>query len=310
VKIELESSHFSRGLCLEFRIILADTEPTIKSMLRGGVVIRGSPIRVKRNPSLTISKPSVKRKAEDALDASAERHVLQSTMSSSNTDAGEVRVMIGQGFGRTSIRGIASVLPRSPVQTNHHNSNNTMMLPDGPNHPVVMRYDVPPQFAGLETQIHPSQEVVMMMPPPYQQLSDLSKKIAAPCRCKKSKCLKLYCDCFSAEKYCDGCECIDCQNTPEFEVIRNKTVASFKSKNPLAFKSRIATKTATSGRPYSPPTTHSTGCKCRKSACLKKYCECFGAGIVCGANCKCEGCNNFVGSMALIDKRRNMKGRL
>ena len=99
-------------------------------MLRGGVgvVIRGSPILVKRNPSPTISKPSAKRKAEDALEASAERHNLQSTSASNNNSAGEVRVKIGQGFGRISIRGIVSVLPRSPVDTNnHHNSNTTMM---------------------------------------------------------------------------------------------------------------------------------------------------------------------------------------
>ena len=39
-------------------------------------------------------------------------------------------------------------------------------------------------------------------------------------------------------------------------------------------------------------TDQSICCTCKKSKCLKKYCECFGADARCGPNCRCVDCKN------------------
>jgi hypothetical protein len=41
---------------------------------------------------------------------------------------------------------------------------------------------------------------------------------------------------------------------------------------------------------------HMAGCHCKKSRCLKKYCECFEGAVYCGPNCKCLDCQNVSGS--------------
>ena len=34
------------------------------------------------------------------------------------------------------------------------------------------------------------------------------------------------------------------------------------------------------------------GCHCKKSQCIKKYCECFNLGVLCSAKCECRDCKN------------------
>nr|XP_027189568.1 protein tesmin/TSO1-like CXC 2 isoform X2 [Cicer arietinum] len=124
------------------------------------------------------------------------------------------------------------------------------------------------------------------------------------CHCKKSKCLKLYCDCFGAGIYCgEGCACQSCGNRIEFEEKVVETKQHIESRNPNAFAPKIVQCVAdvplnnmedvSMTTPAS--ARHKRGCNCKRSKCTKKYCECFQANVGCSSGCRCDGCKNVFG---------------
>ena len=97
----------------------------------------------------------------------------------------------------------------------------------------------------------------------------------APCRCKHSGCVKMYCDCFANGKLCtELCSCDNCENT---------TLVHHHSR-----KRKLRRDGAS--------LIHDTGCRCTRSKCIKRYCECYKAGIQCTDACTCTGCENGKGS--------------
>ncbi|XP_052902319.1 protein lin-54 homolog isoform X2 [Anopheles moucheti] len=109
-----------------------------------------------------------------------------------------------------------------------------------------------------------------------------------PCNCTKSQCLKLYCDCFANGEYCYNCNCKDCFNTFDHDHERQKAVRSTLERNPNAFKPKIGS----IGAADDGTRLHTKGCNCKRSGCLKNYCECYEGKIPCSSNCKCVGCRN------------------
>ena len=60
------------------------------------------------------------------------------------------------------------------------------------------------------------------------------------CNCKKSRCLQLYCDCFSRGVMCVGCNCYNCLNTRQNDKQRLLARQIVLEKNPMAFAPKIA----------------------------------------------------------------------
>eukprot|EP01066_Platyproteum_vivax_P012012 Platyproteum_vivax@DN5448_c0_g1_i1.p1 len=100
------------------------------------------------------------------------------------------------------------------------------------------------------------------------------------CTCKKSRCLKLYCECFAIGATCGPlCKCDGCGNTHNNQQERQKALQSSKDKS-----------TAVKGR-----------CNCKRSGCLKKYCDCYKIGQFCNDECGCKTCQNRPGHVEKAD---------
>ncbi|XP_072952338.1 uncharacterized protein [Typha angustifolia] len=124
------------------------------------------------------------------------------------------------------------------------------------------------------------------------------------CSCKKSRCLKLYCVCFAAGIFCsEPCACRLCFNKPIYGETVQSTRKEIWLRKQVALPLKVVC-TPEAGQEVgqqedvkkSPALVqHRRGCNCKKSSCLKKYCDCYQGGIGCSINCRCEDCKNVFG---------------
>ena len=135
------------------------------------------------------------------------------------------------------------------------------------------------------------------------------------CKCKKSKCLKMYCECFAAGLLCnDTCKCLECANDNNHLEARKQAIEETLRKNSKAFEPKITHDAdgnakvccgrcvvlccvhpgevhpvvCTDDCACQNGAKHNRGCRCKKSHCLKRYCECFQASVKCSSVCRCS----------------------
>ncbi|CAH8356796.1 unnamed protein product [Eruca vesicaria subsp. sativa] len=156
------------------------------------------------------------------------------------------------------------------------------------------------------TEVTPSQNLLQVH---RNQEAEAKDVVVTPskqrrCSCKASRCLKLYCECFVAVSYCNnGCNCLNCHNNLAYETTsRQEAIKAILECNPDAFKPKISSSSPHGINDFQEDVRqrqilgkHNRGCHCKRSGCLRKYCECYQANIRCSENCRCRDCNNFEG---------------
>ncbi|KAI6181077.1 CRC domain-containing protein [Aphelenchoides besseyi] len=75
---------------------------------------------------------------------------------------------------------------------------------------------------------------------------------------------------------------------PMFEIV----LRMFCERNPNAFKPKIGVASKVGKTATDLERLHQKGCHCKKSNCLKNYCECYEAKVPCTDRCKCQSCRN------------------
>lgn len=111
------------------------------------------------------------------------------------------------------------------------------------------------------------------------------KKRQATCRCTKSKCLKMYCSCYSSGVTCTPfCSCAGCENTHTNGIENHPPKC-----NCMGCRS---VKIETSLRVAQGVSSESQSCLCKSSRCLQLYCGCFQSGAFCSPSCRCIDCFN------------------
>ncbi|XP_044252971.1 protein lin-54 homolog isoform X2 [Tribolium madens] len=231
---------------------------------------------------------------------------VKSTMQASPTNIVLSEIKPASQATAIAPKPLKNIAAKAPVT-----SSQVVMLPTYVQTQLNSKVPIPMRHTSVTKQISP--ESITMTPESNLESNGIRPR--KPCNCTKSQCLKLYCDCFANGEFCYMCNCMNCFNNLENEDHRQRAIKTCLERNPNAFRPKIGKAKDVAGD--SSIRKHTKGCNCKRSGCLKNYCECYEAKIACSNNCKCLGCRNIEDSMekkglraTIEDGLHNLQGKM
>lgn len=91
-----------------------------------------------------------------------------------------------------------------------------------------------------DSKSHKNMNILYRMDEEDSRHADEPKKEFQGCNCKRSKCIKLYCECFHLKVFCtELCRCHSCANHKNNEAEHKKAIIEALSRNPQAFEEEL-----------------------------------------------------------------------
>mmetsp|Transcript_32849 Transcript_32849/g.75627 ORF Transcript_32849/g.75627 Transcript_32849/m.75627 type:complete len:162 (+) Transcript_32849:1189-1674(+) len=124
--------------------------------------------------------------------------------------------------------------------------------------------------------------------------------------CTTNPCVYLH---FGQAEVCntESCSCVACGNDSIYNRGREHAVMVALSRSTSAFAQSRPTKRER--REAKMESTNLRVCHCRKSRCVKKYCDCFFVGVRCNSRCQCLDCSNTGATNDYADNVPKAPGR-